>query len=231
VSWIDSTTLEVKQRCLVPVSFNNYKDKIWCDVITINVGQVILGRPWLFDKIVTIYGRSNMCQFEHEGKQIKLVPLRPKTGQPQQTSTLALLQTPPSPPLIATVPSLSPTNHAYHVCKSLPLLLLIPSHCKTFESAPAFASHKHVHKLHKEISDENKWSNVKPTLQADSRKIFKIFNVGDYVMVQIYPKQFLLGSVKMLHVRSAGPFKILNKLNCNTYVIDLPLVVLSMLMI
>jgi len=25
----------------------------------------------------------------------------------------------------------------------------------------------------------------------------------------------------MLHVRSAGPFKILNKLNCNTYVIDL----------
>ena len=28
--------------------------------------------------------------------------------------------------------------------------------------------------------------------------------------------------IKMLHVRSAGPFKILNKLNCNTYIIDLP---------
>ena len=26
----------------------------------------------------------------------------------------------------------------------------------------------------------------------------------------------------MLHVRSAGPFKILNKLNCNIYVIDFP---------
>ena len=41
-------------------------------------------------------------------------------------------------------------------------------------------------------------------------------------MVQIYPKQFPSGTVQMLHVRSAGPFKILNKLNCNTYLIDLP---------
>jgi len=81
VSWIDSTALEVKQQCLVPVNFNHYKDKIWCNVITINVGQVILGRPWLFDKNITIYSRSNMCQFEHEDKHIKLLPLRPKTGQ------------------------------------------------------------------------------------------------------------------------------------------------------
>jgi len=28
VSWIDSTILDVKQRCLVPVNFNHYKDKI-----------------------------------------------------------------------------------------------------------------------------------------------------------------------------------------------------------
>ena len=79
-----------------------------------------------------------------------------------------------------------------------------------------------MHKLHREISDENKWSNVKPTLQADRRKIFKTFNVGDYVMVWIYPKQFPLGTAKMLHVCSIRPFKFLNKLNCNTYVINLP---------
>ena len=50
--------------------------------------------------------------------------------------------------------------------------------------------HLRSHKLHKEISDKNKWSNVKPILRADSRKIFKNFNVGDYVMVRIYLKQF-----------------------------------------
>jgi len=68
-----------------------------------NVGQVILGRPW-FDKNITIYGRSNMCQFEHEGKHIKLLPLRSKTEHSKQTFTLALLLTPLSPPLIATFP-------------------------------------------------------------------------------------------------------------------------------
>ena len=91
-----------------------------------------------------------------------------------------------------------------------------------------------MHKLHKEISDVNKWSNVKHTLRTNSRRIFKTFNVGNYVMDRIYPKQIPSGTVKMLHVRSAGPFKILNKLNCNTYVINLPRdydIVLSMLMI
>jgi len=60
---------------------------------------------------------------------------------------------------------------------------------------------------------------VKLTLRADNRKIFKTFTVGDYVMIQIYPKWFSWGTVEMLHARSAGPCKILNKLNCNTHVI------------
>jgi len=44
VSWINSTTLDVKQRCLVLIDFELYHDKIWCDV-TIDVGQIILRRP------------------------------------------------------------------------------------------------------------------------------------------------------------------------------------------
>jgi len=141
VSCIYSATLEVKQRCLVPINCNHYKDNIWCDVITMNVGKVILDRQWLFNKNVTINGRSNMRQFEHKGKQIKLLLLRLKTGQPKQTFTLALLPTPPLPSLIATVPSLSFTTHAYHVRKPLPPLLPTPSRYSACESA--FASHKH----------------------------------------------------------------------------------------
>jgi len=51
---------------------------IWCDVVTMDVSQIILGRSWLYDNDVTIHGRSNMCRFEHEGKKIKLTPYRPK---------------------------------------------------------------------------------------------------------------------------------------------------------
>jgi len=48
-----------------------------------DVSQIILGRPWLFDKDITIYGRSNVCQFEHKSKKIKLLSLRPKIRQPE----------------------------------------------------------------------------------------------------------------------------------------------------
>ena len=39
-----------------------------------DVDQIILGQQWLYDNDVTIRGRSNMCRFEHEGKEIKLTP-------------------------------------------------------------------------------------------------------------------------------------------------------------
>ena len=94
-----------------------------------------------------------MYKFEHEDKQIKVLPLRLKTRQSKQTSTLILLSTRPSPPLIAISPSLSFTSHADSIRKSF-----LPScrHHPTIEYssfASAFASHKHVHKLHKKISD------------------------------------------------------------------------------
>ena len=74
VSYISSTALEVEQLCLVLVDFNLYKDKIWCDVVTLDVGQIILGRPWLFDKNVTIYSQSNMCQFSIKVRRFSYYP-------------------------------------------------------------------------------------------------------------------------------------------------------------
>jgi len=51
-------------------------------VVTIDIGQIILRRPWFYNNDVTIYDRSNMCRFEHEGEKIKLTPYRPIAKNP-----------------------------------------------------------------------------------------------------------------------------------------------------
>ncbi|XP_020694112.1 uncharacterized protein LOC110107976 [Dendrobium catenatum] len=52
-----------------------------------DVGQIILGRPWLFDNDVHIYGRTNTCVFEHNGKKIKLIPSQPKNSKDEDKPT------------------------------------------------------------------------------------------------------------------------------------------------
>ncbi|PKU59286.1 RNA-directed DNA polymerase [Dendrobium catenatum] len=78
VSWVNSNALEVKERSHVPISFATYKENVWCDVLAMNVGQILLGRPWIYDNDVRIYGCSNTCVFEHAGKKIKLLPSQPR---------------------------------------------------------------------------------------------------------------------------------------------------------
>ena len=78
VSWIDSSSILIKFRCHVPIQLHSYQDHVWCDVLPMEVGSIILGRPWLFDNDVTIYGRTNSCSFTHQGKKITINPSPPK---------------------------------------------------------------------------------------------------------------------------------------------------------
>ena len=78
VSWVDTSSIAIKERCVVPLQFLTYKAEIWCDVIPIDVGHIILGRPWLYDLGVTLHGRANSCSFLFEGKKIMLNLLKPK---------------------------------------------------------------------------------------------------------------------------------------------------------
>jgi len=68
-----------------------YSDKICCDVVTMGVAHIILGRPWVYDLDVTIYGRSNSDSFVRDGKKVKLAPLRsdpsPETKQIDASSS------------------------------------------------------------------------------------------------------------------------------------------------
>ena len=89
MSWVNSASIDVKDRCFILILFATYSDKIWCDVVTMDVGHIILGRPWLYDRDVTIYECPNSCSFVHEGKKIKLAPLRPTLPTPETKQTEA----------------------------------------------------------------------------------------------------------------------------------------------
>ena len=47
-----------------------------------DVGSIILRRPWLFDLDVTLFGRSNSCTFMYKGKKIRINPIEPKPKAP-----------------------------------------------------------------------------------------------------------------------------------------------------
>ena len=59
-----------------------YQDDIWGDVISMDVGSIILGRPWLYDLDVTLYRRSNSCTFVYKGQKIRINPIEPKPKTP-----------------------------------------------------------------------------------------------------------------------------------------------------
>ena len=61
------------------------------------VGSILLGRPWLYDVNATIQGRTNICLFEHNGKKIQLNPSQPRV---QLKKSIPIPQEQPnSPPL------------------------------------------------------------------------------------------------------------------------------------
>jgi len=84
VSWVNDTSIAVKERCLFLIKIFDYHDEIWCDVIPMDVGHVILGRPWLYDLDVTIFGQSNSCSFTFQGKKIQLIGLPPRSNDNSQ---------------------------------------------------------------------------------------------------------------------------------------------------
>ncbi|KAJ8748432.1 hypothetical protein K2173_003069 [Erythroxylum novogranatense] len=50
----DSADVKVTRQVLVPFSVGRYEDEVLCDVIPMEAGHLLLGRPWQFDKKVLL---------------------------------------------------------------------------------------------------------------------------------------------------------------------------------
>ena len=51
LQWLnDSGEVKVNKQVLVSFSIGKYKDEVMCDVVPMQAGHIMLGRPWQYDR-------------------------------------------------------------------------------------------------------------------------------------------------------------------------------------
>ncbi|XP_024009610.1 uncharacterized protein LOC112084607 [Eutrema salsugineum] len=68
----------VNSQVMVPITFGGYEDEIQCDVLPMDAGQILLGRPWQSDRKVIHDGFTNKYSFVFKGRKTTLIPLTPQ---------------------------------------------------------------------------------------------------------------------------------------------------------
>ena len=79
LQWLnDCGEVKVNKQVLVSFSIRRYKNEVLCDVVPMHAGQILLGRPWQYDRRVTHDGYLNRYSFVMNKKQITLVSFIPR---------------------------------------------------------------------------------------------------------------------------------------------------------
>ena len=63
---------------LVSFRIGKYEDEVLCDVVPMQAGHLLLGRPWQFDRRVKHDGFTNKYSFEFNQKTVTLAAMTPK---------------------------------------------------------------------------------------------------------------------------------------------------------
>ncbi|XP_024015861.1 uncharacterized protein LOC112089116 [Eutrema salsugineum] len=165
--WLNNQRqLKVTKQVSVPLSIGRYEDQVVCDVLPMEVGHILLGRPWQFDKKAIHAGFTIKHTFEHHGRNITLAPLSPRdvyldqmkleqsnkgksvVSEPPNTSTKnESLREPPEKAFQGTLVSKETLfvrpcelKHAVHTKQSLVLLMFKSALASLTDPQPDFPS-------------------------------------------------------------------------------------------
>lgn len=79
LNWPTSAgNLMVQKQARVEFSIGEYKDAVLCDVVSLEVCHLLLGRPWQFDRKAIHDGFTNQICFNLTGRRVTLFPLTPR---------------------------------------------------------------------------------------------------------------------------------------------------------
>ena len=79
LQWLnDCGELKVNKQVKIAFSIGDYEDEVICDVVPMQAGHMLLGRPWQFDRDINHHGRTNKIVFNFKGKRVVLMPMTPK---------------------------------------------------------------------------------------------------------------------------------------------------------
>jgi hypothetical protein len=78
MQWLaDCGAMCVSNMVTMQFSIGKYHDQVDCDVVPMQACQLLLGRPWLYDRDAQLYGHFNKIVFMYKGESISLLPLTP----------------------------------------------------------------------------------------------------------------------------------------------------------
>ena len=69
--------IKVNSQALISFTLGKYKDEVLCDVVPMHAGDILIGRPWQYDRKVTFDGLMNKYTFTLCGKKFTLLLLSP----------------------------------------------------------------------------------------------------------------------------------------------------------
>lgn len=96
----------------------------------------------------------------------------------------------------------------------------LPLHSSSSQGAEDFALH--IQNLHAEVRRKLVITAATYKQHADSHRRHVVFEVGDFVLVRLWPERFPRGTFHKLHHRRAGPFQVIKRLGPNAYHLALP---------
>ena len=68
----------VKHQAHIPITTRKYKRNILCDIVPMQIGHIILRRPWQYDRNFFHDGHSNKITFSFQGTKFILCPSTPQ---------------------------------------------------------------------------------------------------------------------------------------------------------